>query len=210
MLDIGTPGQILFTIIVMLLVIRPKDIPTAIRTVGEWIGKMKSLAREFREGLDQVAREIPTQEIKNQIESVTKEIESATIQGVTGESNTGMDQTGENSFPVGLLESKPEVKTESISTPSKVGAPAAVDTARKVASPSKAKKPNGVRKQTGSTKAKRPVRKSDKKTKSKPTNSASGNRPKPTAEVGTTEDVKIMAKKKAKRKAKKKAAKKKK
>ncbi|MGE0734783.1 MAG: twin-arginine translocase TatA/TatE family subunit [Alphaproteobacteria bacterium] len=210
MLDIGTPGQILFTIIVALLVIRPKDLPTAIRTVGEWIGKMKSLAREFREGLDQVAREVPMQDIKNQIESVTKEIESATIQGVTGEQTTGMDQTGEKSFPVGLLESKPEVKSESISAPSKVEAPAAADAARKVESPSKAKKPNGVRKRTEGAEAKRPVRKSDKNTKSKPTNSASGNRPKPNAEVGTTEETKIVAKKKAKRKAKKKAAKKKK
>lgn len=210
MLDIGTPGQILFTIIVALLIIRPKDIPAAIRTVSEWIGKMKSLAREFRDGLDQVAREIPMADIKNQIESVTKEIESATIQGVTGDLNTGMDQTGEKSFPAGLLESKPEVKTESISAPSKVEAPAAVKPTRKVSSPSKAKKPNTVRKKSEATTDQRPVRKSDKKTKSKPINAARGKRPKPNAEVGPTEDFKIMAKKKAKRKAKKKAAKKKK
>ncbi len=53
MLDIGWT-EILVITVVALFVVGPKDIPKALRTVGVWIGKLKSLSREFQNTVEDV------------------------------------------------------------------------------------------------------------------------------------------------------------
>lgn len=81
MLDIG--WQELFIVAVLvIIVIGPKDLPGAMRTVAAWVRKARSLAREFQGGLDDMMREADLDDVKNQIESaksfdIADEIESA-------------------------------------------------------------------------------------------------------------------------------------
>ena len=42
---------------VALLVIPPKDLPRAMRFAGQWIGRARGLARQFRSGFDDMIRE---------------------------------------------------------------------------------------------------------------------------------------------------------
>jgi sec-independent protein translocase protein TatB len=42
---------------VALLVIPPKDLPRAMRFAGQWVGKARGLARQFRSGFDDMIRE---------------------------------------------------------------------------------------------------------------------------------------------------------
>jgi sec-independent protein translocase protein TatB len=42
---------------VALLVIPPKDLPRAMRFAGQWIGKARGMARQFRSGFDDMIRE---------------------------------------------------------------------------------------------------------------------------------------------------------
>ena len=42
---------------VALLVIPPKDLPRAMRIAGQWIGKARGMARQFRSGFDDIIRE---------------------------------------------------------------------------------------------------------------------------------------------------------
>lgn len=55
-LDIN-PTELLVLGGVALLVIPPKDLPRAMRFAGQWVGKARGLARQFRSGFDDMIRE---------------------------------------------------------------------------------------------------------------------------------------------------------
>lgn len=53
--------------LVALIVIGPKDLPKVARTIGQWTGKARALARDFQRSLDDMAREAELDEIKKSI-----------------------------------------------------------------------------------------------------------------------------------------------
>lgn len=78
MFDIG--WQELFIVAILaIIVIGPKDLPRAVRTVMQVIRKLRSMAGEFQAGLDEVAREAELDDIRREANKiahydVTKEI----------------------------------------------------------------------------------------------------------------------------------------
>ena len=66
MLDIGWT-EMAFIAVIALVVIGPKDLPKALRTVSHYVRKARSMAREFQSGLDDIARETELDEVKDQI-----------------------------------------------------------------------------------------------------------------------------------------------
>lgn len=69
MFDIGWP-ELLLVMVIALLVIGPKELPNAIRTVTTIVRKMRMAAREFQSGLDDIARESGLDDIKQQIDDI--------------------------------------------------------------------------------------------------------------------------------------------
>ncbi len=68
MFDIG--WQELFVLAVLfIIVIGPKDMPGAVRTISKWIRKARSMARDLQDGLDEVVREAELDDLKNEIGS---------------------------------------------------------------------------------------------------------------------------------------------
>jgi sec-independent protein translocase protein TatB len=55
-LDVA-PTELLVLGAVALVVIPPKDLPKAMRLAGQWIGRARGLARQFRSGFDDMIRE---------------------------------------------------------------------------------------------------------------------------------------------------------
>ena len=68
MFDIGG-WEFLIVIVIAIIVIGPKDLPGAIRTVTGWIRRARELAREFQSGIDDLARETDMDNVKNEIQS---------------------------------------------------------------------------------------------------------------------------------------------
>lgn len=66
MLDIGW-SEFLVIGVIALLVIGPKELPGALRTAGQYMARARSLAREFRDGLDDIAREAELKDIEKKI-----------------------------------------------------------------------------------------------------------------------------------------------
>lgn len=56
MFDIA-PTELLLCAVIALVVIGPKDLPKAMRVVGHWVGRARSVARHFRSGIDTMIRE---------------------------------------------------------------------------------------------------------------------------------------------------------
>jgi len=51
------PTELLVLGVVALLVIPPKDLPKAMRVAGQWMGRARGMARQFRSGFDDMIRE---------------------------------------------------------------------------------------------------------------------------------------------------------
>ena len=78
MFDIG--WQELFIIAVLaLLVVGPRDLPRTLRTVMSYVRRAKDMAREFQNGIDEVAQEVELDDIRKEANrigqiDITKEI----------------------------------------------------------------------------------------------------------------------------------------
>jgi sec-independent protein translocase protein TatB len=67
MFDLGW-AEMAIIMLVALIVIGPKDLPKVARTIGQWTGKARALARDFQRSLDDMAREAELDEIKKSID----------------------------------------------------------------------------------------------------------------------------------------------
>ncbi|WP_394730913.1 Sec-independent protein translocase protein TatB [Altererythrobacter sp. GH1-8] len=63
MFDIGA-AELLVIVIVAVIVIGPKDMPLALRTVGRWVGKIRRVSTHFRTGFDAMVREAELEEME--------------------------------------------------------------------------------------------------------------------------------------------------
>ncbi|PKB19528.1 sec-independent protein translocase protein TatB [Novosphingobium kunmingense] len=63
MFDIGW-DEMLFTAIVAIVVIGPKDLPRALRTAGQWIGKIRRVSGHFRSGIETMIREAEMEDME--------------------------------------------------------------------------------------------------------------------------------------------------
>ena len=66
MFDIGG-WEFLLIIMLALLIIGPKDLPLAIRTISQWIRKARSLAQEFQYNLDDIATQAEIDKVKTDL-----------------------------------------------------------------------------------------------------------------------------------------------
>jgi sec-independent protein translocase protein TatB len=63
MLDIA-PTELLLVALVALVVIGPKDLPRVLRVVGQWVGRARGVARQFRSGFDEMVRQAEFDEME--------------------------------------------------------------------------------------------------------------------------------------------------
>ena len=71
MFDIGW-SEMAVILMVALIVIGPKDLPRVARTIGKWTGKARGMAREFQRSLDNMAREAELQDVKAEIDKLSR------------------------------------------------------------------------------------------------------------------------------------------
>ncbi|MBO6783874.1 MAG: twin-arginine translocase subunit TatB [Alphaproteobacteria bacterium] len=69
MFDLGWP-ELMLIMVVALIVIGPKELPNAIRTVAGVMRKVRSAAREFQSGLDDIARESGLDDVKRDLTDI--------------------------------------------------------------------------------------------------------------------------------------------
>lgn len=64
MLDLGWP-ELGLIVVLAVLILGPKELPTAMRTVAKWVKRIRGMAREFQGHLDDVVREAELQEVRD-------------------------------------------------------------------------------------------------------------------------------------------------
>ena len=121
MFDIG--WQEIFIIgILALIVVGPKDLPQAVRTVSQWIRKARVMASELQGGVNEMIREAELDDIKKQITDVKSfDLQSELEKNLdpNGEiaSGIGIDQTGVDKAPLdeeaeGLTQASDDASSE--------------------------------------------------------------------------------------------------
>ena len=111
MFDVGWQ-ELFFIAVVTILVVGPKEIPRVLRTVSLWTRKIKGMAREFQNSIDDLARETELDDIK-------KELQRAKDFDLERDIEDAIDPTGEMSNSIRDIE-------KSMDTPEKLpGAPQA-------------------------------------------------------------------------------------
>jgi len=63
MFDVA-PTELLLVAVVALIVIGPKDLPRAMRFVGQWVARARGVARHFRSGIDEMIRQAELEEME--------------------------------------------------------------------------------------------------------------------------------------------------
>jgi len=95
MFDIG--WQELFIVAVLaVIVVGPRDLPRVLKTVMHWVRKARGQAREFQSSIDEVAREVELDEIKQQATRVANadfEKEMEEIMDPSGSMSDDMDMS---------------------------------------------------------------------------------------------------------------------
>ncbi len=72
-------SELLLVAVLAIVFIGPKDLPKVLRTLGEYAGKMRAMAREFQTAFDDMARESELDELRKQV----AELRNSTMKPLT-------------------------------------------------------------------------------------------------------------------------------
>jgi sec-independent protein translocase protein TatB len=65
-----SPTHIMIVVVVALVVVGPKDLPMLLRKIGQFMGKMRGMANEFRASFDEMARQSELDELRKEVEAM--------------------------------------------------------------------------------------------------------------------------------------------
>lgn len=96
MFDIGWSEMMVIGALA-LIVIGPKDLPKALKTVGKWVRRAKDMAREFQSGVDEMVRESELEEARETLRNTSNlDKKIADTVDPSGEMTKAMREQGES------------------------------------------------------------------------------------------------------------------
>ena len=96
MFDLGLT-ELLLIGIVALIIVGPKDLPVLFRRVGEFVGRMKGMAREFTSAMNDAADEAGVKDVAKTMRAATNPIKTGLDKvGKTTKEFTNFDPLSEN------------------------------------------------------------------------------------------------------------------
>jgi sec-independent protein translocase protein TatB len=72
MFDLFSGSHLLILLTVLLVVVGPKDLPRLMRTMGQWTGKARRMASEFKKSFDDMARQEELDRLRVEIDELRK------------------------------------------------------------------------------------------------------------------------------------------
>ena len=93
MFDVGF-DEMLVIAIVAIVVIGPKDLPNALRTVGRWLAKVRRVSGHFRSGVETMIREAELEEMERKWREQNEAIMKAHPVGDGGSADAASAEAG--------------------------------------------------------------------------------------------------------------------
>jgi sec-independent protein translocase protein TatB len=72
-----SPAHIIILIVIALIVVGPKDLPRMLRKAGQFMGRMRGMANEFRASFDEMARQSELDDLRKEVEAMRKASQAA-------------------------------------------------------------------------------------------------------------------------------------
>jgi sec-independent protein translocase protein TatB len=69
--------HVMILVVVALIVVGPKDLPRMLHKVGQFMGKMRGMANEFRASFDEMARQSELDELRKEVEAMRQASQAA-------------------------------------------------------------------------------------------------------------------------------------
>lgn len=113
--------------VVALIVIGPKELPTVMRTIGQWTRKIRSMAADFQRQFEREMREAEFADLKKQVDDVEQNIKGY---DPLKDVRSGVESIGKD-LETSLEQKAPPASTENVPAAAE---PAASESAAKVAS----------------------------------------------------------------------------
>jgi len=112
MFDIGA-DELLLIAVIAIIAIGPKDLPLALRTVGNWIGKIRKVSGHFRIGVEAMIREAELAEMEKKWQEQNEEIMAKYPHPpMTGETASGEDPAPPAASAEAVAEKPKSAKTK--------------------------------------------------------------------------------------------------
>jgi len=73
-------SHILIILAIALIVVGPKDLPKLLRQAGQFVGRMRSMANDFRTSFEDMARQSELEELRKEVEAMRSQTQSITDQ----------------------------------------------------------------------------------------------------------------------------------
>jgi len=67
-------SELLVIIVVALVVVGPKDLPRLMRTAGQWAGRARAMADQFRRSFDDIARQSELDELRSEVNRLQQSV----------------------------------------------------------------------------------------------------------------------------------------
>jgi len=83
MFDLGW-SELLLVAVLAIIFVGPKDLPKMMRTVGQYVAKVRAMAREFQSSFDELARETELDELRREV-SALKDQATSPLRGLKDE-----------------------------------------------------------------------------------------------------------------------------
>jgi sec-independent protein translocase protein TatB len=88
-------GELVVIGIVALIAIGPKELPTVLRTIGQWTGKIRRMANEFQGQFQEALREAELGDLQKHAEDLTSEVASIANINPLAEEQRQIERIGE-------------------------------------------------------------------------------------------------------------------
>src|SRR5271169_5026987 len=109
-------SHMLLVLVVALVVVGPKDLPKVMRTMGQWAGKARAMADQFRKSFDEMARQSELDELRKEVDALRQmrplaDTERAMSEALSAPMKISVDDTPKDAEPAAPSEeSKPQVQ----------------------------------------------------------------------------------------------------
>jgi sec-independent protein translocase protein TatB len=127
MFDVGW-SELLLIGIVALIAIGPKELPGALRTLGQWMGKVRRMASEFQNQFHEAMREAELADLKKEVDDMTSQASRYANFDPMAEARKEMDKAQrevESALAGTAAEAKPADAPAVTTTPESMAATAA-------------------------------------------------------------------------------------
>jgi sec-independent protein translocase protein TatB len=71
MFDIGW-SELLLVAVIAIVVVGPRDLPRALRAMGQWMNRIRRAAREFQSNIDEMVRETELEDLRKEARELTQ------------------------------------------------------------------------------------------------------------------------------------------